>query len=315
MDLINRYIYAVTRNLPSTIQEEVSLELRAHIGDMLADNPTESEIKDVLKNLGNPRDLAEEYQPKKRYLIGPKFYGQYIFVLKLVTGIVATVLLVLNAVTWGVTYSEETTMIQLIVNLINTPIQALIQSALWVTFVFYILERKDIRLSEGKEWSIEDLTEVMETPTKKISRGESLFSLIFSIFGLTIFYFTPQLIVVHTVEGVAVPIFNLEALEAFKFLILIYGLSQIGFQIWQWIYPYWTKKMAIINGLLHLAGCFLFIGLVSHQLVFNPQIIKMSSDLNINIFFIERITLIILVIISLVDVFEGFRKSKLKTEG
>ena len=57
--LIDRYIYDVVRRLPKDQREDIELELRALIDDMLGGAAEESEVAGVLQNLGKPADLAE----------------------------------------------------------------------------------------------------------------------------------------------------------------------------------------------------------------------------------------------------------------
>ena len=61
MDLIDRYIYEVKRYLPESIREDVGLELRTNIEDMLPKNYTKDDVYKVLTELGSPSKLANEY--------------------------------------------------------------------------------------------------------------------------------------------------------------------------------------------------------------------------------------------------------------
>lgn len=89
-DLIERYIYAVTKKLPLKIRQDVSIELNSLIYDMLDErcgdiSPSEKDIRVVLTELGTPSELAEQYNPDKdKCLIGSPYYSQYVFVLKIV---------------------------------------------------------------------------------------------------------------------------------------------------------------------------------------------------------------------------------------
>lgn len=63
-DLIERYIYAVTKRLPQKVQKDISDELRTLIDDMLAERcgelvPEEKDIRVVLTELGTPEELYE----------------------------------------------------------------------------------------------------------------------------------------------------------------------------------------------------------------------------------------------------------------
>ncbi|MDX9692506.1 MAG: hypothetical protein RBT45_08615, partial [Acholeplasmataceae bacterium] len=97
-DMIERYVYAVTRRLPENIQEEVKNELKANIYDMLDENPSEEDIEKVLLDLGHPRDIAAKYQPTERYLISPKYFGDYIYTLKIVVMIFILVSFVIGLI-------------------------------------------------------------------------------------------------------------------------------------------------------------------------------------------------------------------------
>ena len=74
-DLIDRYIYAVTRRLPHKARADIDAELRGLIEDMLEEKtgglpPSPSDIHAVLAKLGTPGELAEKYQamPFGRFL-------------------------------------------------------------------------------------------------------------------------------------------------------------------------------------------------------------------------------------------------------
>ena len=76
-----RYIYAVTRRLPKKQRREVALELEELISDMLEDGGT---IEEVLVRLGDPAAFAKKYQDGARCLIGPAYFDNYIWLLRIV---------------------------------------------------------------------------------------------------------------------------------------------------------------------------------------------------------------------------------------
>ncbi|HOV26477.1 MAG TPA: hypothetical protein PK566_09005 [Pseudobacteroides sp.] len=82
MDLINRYVYAVTKSLPEKQREDIEKELRTLIDDMIEENDEpvsyEKKVEKVLLELGDPEKLADNYRGSKRYFIGPKFYEKYL---------------------------------------------------------------------------------------------------------------------------------------------------------------------------------------------------------------------------------------------
>jgi hypothetical protein len=122
-DLIERYLYDVVRRLPEKQREDIKQELRTLIEDMLmekggVENTTEKDLKLVLEQLGNPADLARSYRGSGKYLIGEKYYDQYILVLKIVlicTGIgllisfVVSTIIQSTSATDAVFYIEKST--------------------------------------------------------------------------------------------------------------------------------------------------------------------------------------------------------------
>ena len=96
MKLIERYIYAVTKNLKGNKKKEVEKELKAIILDMLPDDYNKKEIKEVLENLGDPKLLAQNYSGKKNHLIKPKYFDSYLYTLK-ITSIIFVVLTLITS--------------------------------------------------------------------------------------------------------------------------------------------------------------------------------------------------------------------------
>ena len=72
MNLIEVYVYEVTRRLPDKSRDDIALELTSTIEDMLPENFTENEVMDALSKLGDPAQLAASYRDTPNYLIGPK---------------------------------------------------------------------------------------------------------------------------------------------------------------------------------------------------------------------------------------------------
>ncbi|WP_396126128.1 HAAS signaling domain-containing protein [Anaerobacillus sp. CMMVII] len=89
MELINRYIYAVTERLPEAQRADIAKELRGLIEDMLEErvgggDPAKGDIEEVLLELGDPVSFADKYRGTKRYLIGPDLFTPYYTILKIV---------------------------------------------------------------------------------------------------------------------------------------------------------------------------------------------------------------------------------------
>lgn len=174
MDLIDRYVYAVTRSLPQAQRKEVEKELRSDIQDMIeAEKGSEQKrIRTVLETLGRPETLALNYSGAKQYLIGPKWYGLYIETLKKI-GYVAIPIIFLIVVLEQ-TFASDTAIIQRIIDVIVKTIGFAMQILLWTTAVFVFLEHSQSRtLKKDKEkilaWSVDQLPQLPPERHTKLS--------------------------------------------------------------------------------------------------------------------------------------------------
>ena len=85
-DLIERYLYAITRHLPSAQRSDVAEELRTLISDMLDERcgslpPTAKDVRVVLTELGTPGEMVRKYTSGEgECLIGQPYYAQYLYV-------------------------------------------------------------------------------------------------------------------------------------------------------------------------------------------------------------------------------------------
>ena len=83
-DLIERYIYAVTKHMKTAMQKDVAKELETIIQDMLEERcedviPTEHDVKVILTELGTPAELASKYKGETQdCLIGQPYYSLYV---------------------------------------------------------------------------------------------------------------------------------------------------------------------------------------------------------------------------------------------
>ena len=71
MDLVDRYIYAVTQKLPQAQRRDIADELHGLIEDMRDERAetsktSENDIEEVLLELGNPRELADKYRGRTK---------------------------------------------------------------------------------------------------------------------------------------------------------------------------------------------------------------------------------------------------------
>lgn len=188
-DLIERYIYDVTRRLPEKSREEVGKELRADIGDMLSENPSEEEIKKVLASLGAPRTLANQYRGKQRYLISPDWMDEYLRTLQIVLIVICSISL-FSSIISHVMYPTETTAIGIFAEVFSNSINGLIEGALWafavVTLIFVGIDHGKAK-AKKEPWKPESLPKLPKKTEINIPRAGTIAGLICTLIFGTIF--------------------------------------------------------------------------------------------------------------------------------
>ena len=99
MDLIERYLKAVSARLPAAKRAEVEAELRSSILDALEDRggtrQNEEDVVAVLEQLGDPAVVAAGYDERGQYLVGPELYPTF----RRVLGLVLAAVVVLSGLT------------------------------------------------------------------------------------------------------------------------------------------------------------------------------------------------------------------------
>jgi hypothetical protein len=90
MDLVDRYLQAVKFWLPKKQKQDITAELSEDLRSQIEDRErelgrklNESELAEMLKELGRPVVVANRYRPQQ-HLVGPVLFPVYVFVLKVV---------------------------------------------------------------------------------------------------------------------------------------------------------------------------------------------------------------------------------------
>jgi hypothetical protein len=150
MDLLDRYLQAVKKFLPSRRQDDIIAELRANMESQLEDKESElgrplttGEFEDWLRQMGSPMLVAARYQPQQ-YLIGPAIFPIYWYVMRLALLWATVIYTVVTALVLALKTSGGTAVIDA---LFRVP-GVLVSVATWVTFVFAIIEFATSRYPE-----------------------------------------------------------------------------------------------------------------------------------------------------------------------
>lgn len=250
MKLIDRYVTEVGKNLPLVRgRRDIEKELRSTLEDMLEDRakkagrPADEAMEvELLKEYGAPQTVAQTYNPHP-YLIGPRLFPFFVFVLKLVVSIVTVVLLVLTGVKIA---SIAPTMggpefARAIGEGLASIVSAIIVAFGHIVLVFAILERyvpaAEFKMDEEKEWDPASLKKEPESDEVKL--WEPIFAIVFLFIAISIFNFNPQWLGIYIFSGDR---------SAF-----IPALTEAFFRWLPWINIGWVAEI-IMNGMLIRSG-------------------------------------------------------------
>lgn len=316
--MIERYIYAITKELPKDMRMETNAELRRMIAQRIRQMGShlseEEKIIQALIELGPPKVLANQFRGKERYLIGPEYFERYLFVLKIVWLSVFIGLTLVHG--FSVLFSLNRVM-DVIGGYIGSLLSALLQGTAWVTGIFALLEFNNVSLDtplDEKPWHPSELPPVPKEKAR-ISRGEAIFTIVFSTFFLTLFFFAPESIGIYYFMGDAVefiPLFNLEALPLFRLFVFIAFTLNILIECIKILNGRWTRNLSIIITGLNILSTSVVIYAILKPNVWNAEMMSRFENL-LSFPFEQLLSAIVLgiVIVTMIDsvsaLYKGFK--------
>ncbi len=290
-DLIERYIYAVTKRLPQKIQKDISDELRTLIDDMLAERcgelvPEEKDIRVVLTELGTPEELYEKYNPdNKKCLIGSPYYSTYKYVLKIV--MICTIFgIILANIISGIFDFSKSNSIENVVSSTATFIASLITNLIisvgvafgFVTALFAFFYHKDIKIDITS-----NLDSLPSVPKKneKISKVDSIISIGISVVFLVVFLTAPQIFcIIHIGEArETIPIFNVDTIKSTWYIIVMFSFVGIIRDVVRLIEGRYSKKVMITTVAADIISGFLSVWWLMNDRIMNPKFADSISEI------------------------------------
>lgn len=274
-DLVERYIYAVTRRLPGKQRDDVSMELRTLIDDMLTERcgsmtPSEKDIRVVLTELGTPQELYAQYDADAdKCLIGQPYYSTYKLVLKSVLPAVAVGMVIANLI---IQIIEPQMWLDAISQILSFTVDGIVTTFAVVTALFAYLHYKGIHINERF-----NLDELPSVPKKKqeISRVDAVVGIGFDVVFLAIFLAAPQLLGLYRGEtGQIIPIFNVAAIRASWLIIVLFGALGIFREIVKLTEGRYNRKVMITSVAADLLSAGLACWWLSGAQMFNPDFVE-----------------------------------------
>ncbi|HFK1462052.1 hypothetical protein AB4Z03_19455 [Bacillus sp. YAF12_1] len=332
MNLIDLYIQEVAKRLPEKNREDITLELRSTIDDMLPEDYNEKDVKSVLEKLGSPVSLANGYLDRPMHLIGPRYFDVYTTLLKMIIPIAAVIALISMVAENFIGYSGDQAVLNVILQLIGKGIGEIFEVSLhvffWLTVVFVILERTDKDkgieplTTSLKKWTPDDLKNISYIPKKKaILKFEVFGGLMWTAVWATLYFYANYLVGVYngTANGLKFvsPTFNQDVLLQYWPIVVIMIVFEICISLYKLVQGQWTQRLAIGNAILQIAGTIVFIVIVVNPHVFNAGFITylanaftISSEefktwlIGGGIFFY--------MLSAAINIFDGFRKASIR---
>lgn len=332
MNLINIYIQEVTRRLPEKNREDISLELRSTIEDMLPDDYSEDEVKDALEKLGSPAALASGYRDQPMHLIGLRYFDLYVSLFKMILPIAAVVALISMIAEYFIGFEGEKDVINIVLLMLGEGIWRMIEAGIqvffWLTLIFAIIERTD----KGKDqqplsaslekWTPNDLKNLPYIPREKaVSKLEVFGYLMWTAIWATLYFYANHLVGIYEGGGdgleFVIPAFNQEVLLHYWPVVFVAIALEIGLALYKLLVGQWTKKVAIFNTAAELFATVLFIMIVSTPNLMNQKFMAYMSDLftvtaqQLEVW-INGSVIIIFILSAAINVFGGIRQARFR---
>jgi hypothetical protein len=252
MDLIDRYLNAIRRNLPRDRADDIAAELRDLVASRVEDREqalgralTPEEAKALLREFGHPLIVAARYR-RQQWLIGPDVFPFYLSVLRIVLSIVAVVVGV-TAVA-NLLFNHLGAVAALGEALASLWMSALISAAI-VTIVFALLERTGFPADHVRAWNPAQLPDARDPQP---GPWESAIEVAFSI--AVLIWWSGLVRLPFSAGG---PGFRIESAPVFTDLYWpIFALiaARLVHNLVQWLRPRWRRTRVALAALTTVGG-------------------------------------------------------------
>ncbi len=291
-NLIERYVYDVSRRLPEKDKYEVSDELRANIYDMLPPDAADDDITSVLTELGSPASLAEKYRQNPRYLISPAYYDEYVRALKWVLPLVGAIVMIIGMILGAVQAmgGEPVSAADIISSVLSKGISmglnAALQALFWITIGFVIAERTGAYPASTGEWSVNDLPEILPDDKRRIPLSDSIVELVLTVIFAALAVLLclgklPIAFIIQDGETQIRSLFSPGFLSACAPAIVAMALLDIGELVVKIKQRRWTPAVcaaAIISAVVNMA---VMLYLVNRPNIFSAEFVEFIASLDL----------------------------------
>ncbi|MBF9131954.1 hypothetical protein I0C86_23745 [Plantactinospora sp. S1510] len=307
--LTDRYLAATLPSVPSARREEIAVELRGSIEDMIEDrtgngqDPGTAE-REVLTELGNPERLAARYADRRLQLIGPTYYLVWLRLLRLLLSFVPAIVGTVDAVSSAAT--GEVGVGGAIGSGIGTAIEVAVHIAFWLTLTFAILERTTPVQGLG-DWNVDQLPRVpVDREMSLASTATAVAWLLFGIAYLPLQHFQSW---IESDSGANIPIIDPALWSSWLPVLLAVLVGSVVFEIVKYRVGRWTWPLIGVNVALHLAFAVPVAWLILSDRLLSPEFVQRFEWLREgdNLGTVANVTAVVLAVVVIWDVLDSVR--------
>jgi len=281
MKLLNLYLEEVKNLLPLKNREDILQEIQSTIMDTIEDRnpnpgelPDEETVKEVLKEFGAPRKVAQQYI-ERNYLIGPKLFPIYLHVLKIVLIVVAA-LNIFGVIVSLVNQSGlGPNVFEIVLEVLGGLFSSLFTAFGVITLSFAGIERTtpdEFKYSLTHEWSPDDL--LKEEDQEKISITGLAIEITLSLIFVTLLNFFMDRIGIYFLNEsgwTSIPILNENFLRYIPWITAI-AVLDIGKNMYLINKGYWDNVATIAKLVINA-----FRIALTYAIIKGPAIISINA--------------------------------------
>lgn len=291
MKLIERYVSAVGSKIWGKNRKDIESELRSSLLDTLEEKTegreaSEEEVVELLREFGDPSEVASRYNSDKKYLIGPQLYDLYMLIIKIVCIAVSIGLTISIVVDIMKSQQQFNTLVWEAIYIVPKYFSTLVSTVGLITIIFALIEKSAIVKEEdlslkNKTWNPRKLPEVVKD-YDEVKRYSKIIGILFIVLILIILNFFPDKIGIYYGASARsnwefVPIFKDGILAKFIPLWSILLLLKLTLNVLLIKDGRWRKSTRIFNVLILIGNIIVFAMLITRQDFININAILMKN--------------------------------------
>ena len=277
-ELIERYIYAVSRRLPVSQRADIEQELRTLIEDMIQERchgeVGQEQIMALLKELGDPAYLAGQYREEQKYLIGPQLYDAYTLAMRIFLAASVFGISLIEIV--GFFLHPDAMLEDILFQFAALLLRAVCLSFVLVTLVFALMERDHYRRASKAAWDPATLPKIPKR-SQTISISGVVWSVVVSSAMISVIVMgnpTVQISeVIWITNPISIPIFSPKGMQTVAPIIVSLLFVGIIRDLVKLASGCWTMKLSVINVLINSISVICYMFFLTKPDIFNQSLV------------------------------------------